>query len=97
MGYDLADPSKPLQVRLNIRHLPDPYSKAGNHGGPLTFIHKHSRAQAFSIFRGHQLPQRHLKTSSSILLAPKKVQEQFTSTRTTKRPKSNEYGAKEEK
>ncbi len=49
----------------------------------MTFIHKHSRAQAFSIFRGHALPQRHLKTSSSILLAPKKVQEQFTSTRTT--------------
>lgn len=49
----------------------------------MTFIHKHSRAQAFSIFRGHSLPQRHLKTSSSILLAPKKVQEQFTSTRTT--------------
>ncbi|KAI5118890.1 hypothetical protein M0805_003565 [Coniferiporia weirii] len=78
-----TDPTKPLQMRLNIRHLSDPYSKANTRGGPLTFIHKHSRAQAFSIFRGHTLPQRHLKTNSSILLAPKKVQEQFTTTRTT--------------
>ncbi|OCB87333.1 hypothetical protein A7U60_g5472 [Sanghuangporus baumii] len=90
-----AEPSKPLQVRLNIRHLPDPYTKASTRGGPLTFIHKHSRAQAFSIFRGHSLPQRHLKTSSSILLAPKKVQEQFTSTRTTS--KLSTHGLLDEK
>ncbi|KAH8118949.1 hypothetical protein DFH11DRAFT_410765 [Phellopilus nigrolimitatus] len=90
-----TDTSKPLQTRLNIRHLPDAYSKADTYSGPLTFIHKHSRAQAFSIFRGHALPQRHLKTSSSILLAPKKVQEQFTSTRTTS--KLSTYGLLEEK
>ncbi|EJD02671.1 uncharacterized protein FOMMEDRAFT_140581 [Fomitiporia mediterranea MF3/22] len=78
-----VDPSRPPQARLQIKHLPDPYSKGSATGGPQTFIHKHSRAQAFSIFRGFVLPTRHLKTSSSILLAPKKVQEQFTSTRTT--------------
>lgn len=82
-------------MRLNVKHIPDPYSKGNKRGGPLTFIHKHSRAQAFSIFRGHQLPQRHLKTSSSILLAPKKVQEQFTSTRTTS--KLSTHGLLEEK
>lgn len=63
--------------------MKDPYSKGNTQGGPTSFIHKHSRARAFSIFRGHSLPHRHLKTSWSILLAPKKVQEQFTSTRTT--------------
>ena len=91
----LDDPNKPPQMRLNVKHIPDPYSKGNKRGGPLTFIHKHSRAQAFSIFRGHQLPQRHLKTSSSILLAPKKVQEQFTSTRTTS--KLSTHGLLEEK
>ncbi|KLO11731.1 hypothetical protein SCHPADRAFT_456201 [Schizopora paradoxa] len=80
-----ADPTKPPQIRLNVKHIPDPHSKGNTRGGPLTFIHKHSRAQAFSIFRGHALPQRHLKTSSSILLAPKKVQDKFTSTRTTRK------------
>lgn len=82
-------------MRLNVKHILDPHSKGNKRGGPLTFIHKHSRAQAFSIFRGHQLPQRHLKTSSSILLAPKKVQEQFTSTRTTS--KLSTHGLLEEK
>ncbi|TDL26182.1 hypothetical protein BD410DRAFT_570879 [Rickenella mellea] len=90
-----TDPSKPPQVRLNVRHIADPYSKGNTRGGPVTFVHKHSRAQAFSIFRGHALPTRHLKTNTSILLAPKKVQEQYTSTRTTS--KLSTHGLLEER
>lgn len=59
----------------------------------MAVVHKHSRAIAFSIFRRYDLfNRRHSKTrggstsmptSSSILLATKRVQEQYTSTRTT--------------
>ncbi|TFK53645.1 hypothetical protein OE88DRAFT_1655858 [Heliocybe sulcata] len=83
-----ADPAKPQQ-RLTIKHIPDPFSKGNTRGGPGVVVHKHSRAIAFSIFRRHDLfHHRHganasLSMTSSILLAPKKVQEQYTSTRTT--------------
>lgn len=60
-------------------------------------IHKHSRAIAFSIFRSYTLFQSkrggtfsqpgsrniHMHTSGGIMLAPRKVQEQYTSTKTT--------------
>jgi hypothetical protein len=97
------DPRKPPQQRLNVRHIPDPYSNGNKLGGPSSVVHKHSKATAFSLFRhyglltragaatlspGSPLPkssgQRSLTvTSAGIMLAPKKVQEQYTSTRTT--------------
>jgi hypothetical protein len=93
----LADhPSKAPQQRLNVRHIHDPYSKGNTLGGPGSVIHKHSRAVAFSIFRNHTLFSRNhrqhkqpMHTSISILLANKKVQEQYTSTRTTSRLNSH--------
>ena len=87
------DPSKPPSQRVNVRHIVDPYSQGNTLGGPMAVVHKHSRAVAFSIFRKYDLfNRRHSKTrggstsmptSSSILLATKRVQEQYTSTRTT--------------
>ncbi|KAG1751388.1 uncharacterized protein EDB91DRAFT_1105212 [Suillus paluster] len=92
-----ADPAKAPQQRINVRHIPDPFLKGPKTGGPSSVIHKHSRATAFSIFRSYSLfqPKRggtsgqsgsrniHMHTSGGIMLAPKKVQEQYTSTRTT--------------
>ena len=79
-----------------MRHISDPYSKGNTLGGPGSVIHKHSRAIAFSIFRNHSLFSRShrqhkqpMHTSISILLANKKVQEQYTSTRTTSRLNSH--------
>jgi hypothetical protein len=74
-----ADPAKPLQHRLNIRHIVDPYSKGNTRGGPSVIIHKHSRALAYSIFREHDLQAIRrggsglLGTDLSSLLAPKRV------------------------
>ncbi|KAG2064328.1 hypothetical protein BDR04DRAFT_267995 [Suillus decipiens] len=86
-----ADPAKAAQQRINVRHIPDPFLKGPKTGGPSTVIHKHSRAMAFSIFRSYTLFKRagtgsrnvHMHTSGGIMLAPKKVQEQYTSTKTT--------------
>jgi hypothetical protein len=87
------DPAKPFQQRLNIRHVQDPYSNGNKLGGPASVVHKHSKAIAFSLFRhyglltktaGSSVSQRPLPgASGAIMLAPKKVQEQYTSTRTT--------------
>ncbi|KAG2135434.1 hypothetical protein DEU56DRAFT_391877 [Suillus clintonianus] len=87
-----ADPAKAAQQRINVRHIPDPFLK-GPKNGPSTVIHKHSRATAFSIFRSYTLftakragtgsRNIHMHTSGGIMLAPKKVQEQYTSTKTT--------------
>ncbi|KIP08424.1 hypothetical protein PHLGIDRAFT_18940 [Phlebiopsis gigantea 11061_1 CR5-6] len=93
----LAEQSaKAPQQRLNVRHIHDPFSKGNTQGGPGSVIHKHSRAIAFSIFRNHSLFSKHhrqhkqpMHTSISILLANKKVQEQYTSTRTTSRLNSH--------
>ncbi|EKM54405.1 uncharacterized protein PHACADRAFT_258231 [Phanerochaete carnosa HHB-10118-sp] len=89
-------PPKAPQQRLNVRHVTDPFSKGNKLGGPGSVIHKHSRAIAFSIFRNHSLFSRShrqhkqpMHTSISILLANKKVQEQYTSTRTTSRLNSH--------
>lgn len=75
---------------MNIRHIPDPRNRGNTRGGPVTVIHKHSRAVGFSIFRKHNLFSRpsgnggyHMNTRFGILLAPRRVQEQFTSTQTT--------------
>jgi hypothetical protein len=95
----LADPLKPPQHRMHVKHIPDPYS-ANRRGGPGVVVHKHSQAKAFSIFRSHDLykpknaqkpgqGERHLDTSQSILLATKNVQEQYTSTKTTGRLKTH--------
>lgn len=95
----LAEPPKPPQHRMYVKHIPDPYS-ANRRGGPGVIVHKHSQAKAFSIFRSHDLwkpkhaqksgqPGRHLDTSQSILLATKNVQEQYTSTKTTGRLKTH--------
>lgn len=95
----LAEPPKPPQHRMVIKHIPDPYS-VNRRGGPGVIVHKHSQAKAFSIFRWHGLfkPKqaqkagqgpRHLDTSQSILLATKNVQEQYTSTKTTGRLKTH--------
>ncbi|KAG0707126.1 hypothetical protein DFH29DRAFT_898604 [Suillus ampliporus] len=91
-----ADPAKAPQQRINVRHIPDPFLKGPKTGGPSSVIHKHSRATAFSIFRSYSLFQQkrgtstqpgsrniHMHTSGGIMLAPKKVQEQYTSTKTT--------------
>lgn len=85
-----VDDSKSSHHRLNIRHVKDPHLKAGS-AGPTTLVHKHSRATAFSIFRSFVLnaasgPQHtRVQTRNGVLLAPKKVQEHYTSTRTTRR------------
>ncbi|KIJ68113.1 hypothetical protein HYDPIDRAFT_25558 [Hydnomerulius pinastri MD-312] len=94
-----ADPAKAAQHRINIRHIPDPYLKGNTTSGPHSVIHKHSRAIAFSIFRSHSLfssrrggagsthagsQGTHMNTRYGIMLAPKKVQEQYTSTKTTR-------------
>ncbi|KAG1890093.1 hypothetical protein F4604DRAFT_646380 [Suillus subluteus] len=88
-----ADPAKAAQQRINVRHIPDPFLKGPKTAGPSTVIHKHSRATAFSIFRSYTLftakragtgsRNIHMHTSGGIMLAPKKVQEQYTSTKTT--------------
>lgn len=67
--------------------------------GPHSVIHKHSRAVAFSVFRSHSLfsnrqgggteagsssTHTHMNMRLGIMLAPKKVQEQYTSTKTTR-------------
>lgn len=88
-----ADTAKAPQQRINVRHIPDPFLKGPKTGGPSTVIHKHSRATAFSIFRSYTLftakragtgsRNIHMHTSGGIMLAPKKVQEQYTSTKTT--------------
>lgn len=94
-----ADPPKPPQHRMVVKHISDPYS-ANRRGGPGVIVHKHSQAKAFSIFRSHGLfkpkptqksgqGSRHLDTSQSILLATKTVQEQYTSTKTTGRLKTH--------
>lgn len=94
-----SEPPKPLQHRMVIKHITDPYS-SNRRGGPGVIVHKHSQAKAFSIFRSHGLfkPKqtqkpgqgpRHLDTSQSILLATKNVQEQYTSTKTTGRLKTH--------
>jgi hypothetical protein len=87
------DPAKPFQQRLNVRHITDPYSNGNKRGGPASVVHKHSKAVAFSLFRHYGLLTKGAGTSASerplpgasgaIMLAPKKVQEQYTSTRTT--------------
>ncbi|KIJ18578.1 hypothetical protein PAXINDRAFT_97359 [Paxillus involutus ATCC 200175] len=93
-----ADPAKAAQHRINIRHFPDPYLKGNTTTGPHSVIHKHSRAIAFSIFRSHGLfssrrsgaggasksQNTHMNTRYGIMLAPKKVQEQYTSTKSTR-------------
>ncbi|KAI6040241.1 hypothetical protein EDC04DRAFT_1525955 [Pisolithus marmoratus] len=84
------DGSKAIHHRLNIRHVKDPHLRAGS-AGPATLVHKHSRATGFSIFRsfvlnGMNAPQHtRLNMRNGVLLAPRKVQEHFTSTRTTQR------------
>ena len=99
-----ADPTKGAQQRIHVRHIPDPFLM-GNNSGPHSVIHKHSRAAAFSIFRCHGLfsgrqtggtgagpssAQTHMNMRLAIMLAPKKVQEQYTSTKTTRQ--LNTYG-----
>ena len=79
-----------------MRHIPDPYSKGNTRGGPSGLIHKHTRAVAFSVFREHDM--RNIRRGGSsqmsmgmgVLLAPKRVQEQYTSTKTTS--KLNDHG-----
>ncbi|KAI0769697.1 hypothetical protein BD413DRAFT_477240 [Trametes elegans] len=93
-------PSKMPTQRINVRHIPDPFSRGNTRGGPHSIIHRHSRAVAFSIFRKYGLFGRsaqktggssfHVHTSGTILLAPMDVQTQFTSTRTTSQ--LNTYG-----
>ena len=97
------DNSKPPQQRLEVQPFADPYSKAEGRY-PLTpfFVHKHSRALAFSITkfrikdkdkerenqkdgrpsRGHSAHATN-PSKMSVMLAPQRVQEQFTNTRTT--------------
>ncbi|KZT21410.1 hypothetical protein NEOLEDRAFT_758130 [Neolentinus lepideus HHB14362 ss-1] len=81
-----SDPAK-SQQRLTVKQDPGSYSRGNGRGGPGIVVHKHSRAVAFSIFRRHDLFSQSgsssLSMTTSILLAPKKVQEQYTSTRTT--------------
>ncbi|KAG2342793.1 hypothetical protein BDR05DRAFT_1000460 [Suillus weaverae] len=99
-----ASTAKAAQQRINVRHIPDPFLKGPKTGGPSTVIHKHSRATAFSIFRSYTLftakravtgsRNIHMHTSGGIMLAPKKVQEQYTSTKTTS--KLSTYGLLED-
>ncbi|KAI6157866.1 hypothetical protein BKA82DRAFT_4062714 [Pisolithus tinctorius] len=84
------DGSEAVHHRLNIRHVKDPHSKASS-AGPTSLVHKHSRVTGFSIFRLFALnavngPQHtRLNMRDGVLLAPRKVQEHFTSTKTTQR------------
>jgi hypothetical protein len=99
-----TDSTKGTQQRIHVRHIPDPFLGSTS-GGPHSVIHKHSRAIAFSIFRSHSLfsgrqpgaagagpssAQTHMNMRSGIMLAPKKVQEQYTSTKTMRH--LNTYG-----
>ncbi|KAF9237581.1 hypothetical protein BU15DRAFT_88725 [Melanogaster broomeanus] len=93
-----AEPTKAAQHRIHIRHIPDPYVRGNTTTGPHSVIHKHSRAIAFSLFRSHNLlsgrrsgagsdsksQNTHMNTRLGIMLAPKKVQEQYTSTKSTR-------------
>ncbi|KAI0316509.1 hypothetical protein OF83DRAFT_1172832 [Amylostereum chailletii] len=94
-----SDTTRPPQQRLNVAHKVDPTSIGNRLGGPACIIHKHSKATAFSIFRSYGLLDHRraknpndpshiahmtLPTSNSFLLAPKKVQEQYTNTKSTK-------------
>lgn len=94
-----SDPAKGAQHRIHVRHIPDPFLLRNTSAGPHSVIHKHSRAVAFSIFRSHGLfagrqaggagvgpsnTHTHMHTRLAIMLAPKKVQEQYTSTKTTR-------------
>lgn len=100
------DPSKPLQRRLNIMHLADATCTGSPNGGPSVIVHKHSKAVAFSIFRDDGLLENNshrtkreqrnqLDAHFSILLAPRSVQEQYTSTKSTK--SLNAHGLLDEK
>ncbi|KAG9316760.1 hypothetical protein JVU11DRAFT_2822 [Chiua virens] len=90
-----ADPTKGAQQRIHVRHIPDPFLMGNTITGPHSVIHKHSRAVAFSIFRSYSLfssrqagalsaAPTHMNMRSGTMLALKKVQEQYTSTRTTR-------------
>ncbi|KAH0828005.1 hypothetical protein J3R83DRAFT_3652 [Lanmaoa asiatica] len=98
-SVDPAKGAKGAQQRIHIRHIPDPFLMGNTTTGPHSVIHKHSRAVAFSIFRSHGLfagrqaggagagpssTQTHMNMRFAIMLAPKKVQEQYTSTKTTR-------------
>ncbi|KAJ8521818.1 hypothetical protein ONZ45_g1527 [Pleurotus djamor] len=92
------DSSKPPQQRLNL--VPQTSSESDaprpTRPGPPVTVHKHSKAIAFSISRQHNKPRRPREAggrgipstvprSSMIMLAPKRVQEQYTNTTTTRR------------
>ncbi|KAJ3543151.1 hypothetical protein NMY22_g3237 [Coprinellus aureogranulatus] len=110
-----ADPMKPFQQRLNVSNHRTPYSaKSYGHDGPTSTIHKHSKANGFSISRHYRTkkrpsvaqngrpstssratttiggePEQPQRPSNMVLLAPRRVQEQYTSTNTTRKLESH--------
>jgi hypothetical protein len=111
------DPAKPFQQRLNISNHRTPYSaKSYPSDGPTSTIHKHSKANGFSISRHYRIrkkppvaqsgrastssrtpatpsvePEPQQKPSNMVLLAPRRVQEQYTSTNTTRKLESHGF------
>jgi hypothetical protein len=86
----LADASKGSYDRLLIVHSQDPDNKGNKLGGPRVLVHRHSRAQAFSIFRAHRLhTQKTMVSTDSVLLAVKGVLRDYTRTESTRALKTH--------
>ena len=71
-------------------HAQDPDNKGNKFGGPRVLVHRHSRAQAFSIFRAHRLQtQKKVISTDSVLLAVKGVLRDYTRTESTRALKTH--------
>lgn len=71
-------------------HSQDPDNKGNKFGGPRVLVHRHSRAQAFSIFRAHRLhAQKTMVSTDSVLLAVKGVLRDYTRTESTRALKTH--------
>ncbi|KAF8575096.1 hypothetical protein K439DRAFT_1398589 [Ramaria rubella] len=80
-----VDPSKKRYARLRIVHSLDPDNKGNNLGGPSVLVHRHSRAQAFSIFRVHDIySQKALDSADAVMLGVKSVLLEYTRTESTR-------------
>jgi hypothetical protein len=80
---------QPLRLLIRAYLHPNPEATPScNPTHPSVLIHKHSRANAFSIFRANKLRTAHMSKTHCILLAPLKVQVHYTETRSMRALKS---------
>ncbi|KAF9004415.1 hypothetical protein BDZ89DRAFT_1080620 [Hymenopellis radicata] len=77
--------------RLVVDHFRDGFTRGNaKHDDPCVMVHKHSKTVAFSVSRFYRGPGgRRSMASNMILLAPRKVQEAFTSTTSTRKLESH--------